>query len=100
VVITGTNFTGTTGATGVKFGSTNATSYVVNTATQITAVAPAGTANSTVDVTVTNNSQTSATSAADKYTYTGLPTVSSLAPAAGLPAGGTSVLITGTNFSW
>jgi IPT/TIG domain len=49
VSITGTNFTG---ATAVKFGSIDATSYTVNSATFITATAPANSAG-TVDVTVT-----------------------------------------------
>ena len=47
VVITGTGFTG---ATAVKFGSTVASSYTVNSATQITATSPAGSAG-TVDIT-------------------------------------------------
>lgn len=63
--ILGTQFTG---ATAVKFGATNATSYVVNSRTSITAVAPAGSAG-TVDITVTNSFGTSATSAADEFTY-------------------------------
>ena len=53
VVITGTGFGGLSGTSAVRFGSSNATSYVVNSVTQITAVAPAGTAGTTVDVTVT-----------------------------------------------
>jgi hypothetical protein len=57
VTITGTNFTG---ATGVKFGTNNATSYVVLDSTRIVAIAPAGTAGSK-DVTVTNSTGTSAT---------------------------------------
>ncbi|MGX0962453.1 hypothetical protein AB7M63_002902 [Bradyrhizobium japonicum] len=97
VVITGTNFTGTTGAGGVKFGATNATSYTVNSNTQITATAPAGSAG-TVDVTVTNGS-TSPTSAADQYTYVAAPTVTSITPTSGPTGGGTSVIITGTNLS-
>ena len=65
VIITGTNFTG---ATLVKFGNTNATSFIVNSATQITAVAPSGT--SAVDVTViVPIGGTSMTSAADLFTY-------------------------------
>ncbi|MGW1422487.1 IPT/TIG domain-containing protein [Bradyrhizobium manausense] len=98
VVITGTNFTGTTGAGGVKFGATNATGYTVNSNTQITATAPAGSAG-TVDITVTNGSATSPTSAADQYTYVAAPTVTSISPTAGPTGGGTTVIITGTNFS-
>ena len=37
----------------MKFGGTAAASYAVNTGTQITAVSPAGTSGSTVDITVT-----------------------------------------------
>ncbi|MEO5757115.1 MAG: IPT/TIG domain-containing protein, partial [Mesorhizobium sp.] len=98
VVISGTNFTSTTGAGGVKFGATNATSYTVNSDTQITAVAPAGSAG-TVDVTVTATGGTSATSAADQFTYVAAPTVTSTSPTAGPQTGGTTVIITGTNLS-
>jgi Bacterial Ig-like domain (group 3)/Autotransporter beta-domain/IPT/TIG domain len=64
VAITGT---GLTGATAVTFGTTNATSFTVNSPTQITAIAPAGA--NTVDITVTNPAGTSAISAADRFTY-------------------------------
>ncbi len=50
VVITGTDLTG---ATAVTFGGVNATSYTVDSATQITAVTPAGTPGSLADVVVT-----------------------------------------------
>jgi hypothetical protein len=66
VVITGTNLTG---ATAVKFGSTNASSFTVNSSTQITATAPSE-ADGTVDITVTTPGGTSATSGADQYTFT------------------------------
>ncbi len=46
VVITGTGFADTHGADGVTFGVTNATSYVVDSGTQITAVPPAHAAGS------------------------------------------------------
>jgi len=95
VTITGANFTG---ATAVKFGATAATTFTVNTATQITATAPAGSAG-TVDVTVTTAGGTSATSAADQYTYAAAPTVTAISPTAGPTAGGTVVTITGTNFT-
>ena len=97
VVIIGTGFTGTTGAASVQFGSTNATNYVVDSDTQITAVAPAGTG--TVDVTVTNNSAMSATSANSQYAYLAAPTVTGLSPASGPEAGTNSVVITGTGFT-
>jgi hypothetical protein len=93
VVITGTGFYG---ATSVKFGSAGASGYTVNSPGKITATAPAGTG--TVDVTVTTSKGTSALSAADQYTYTGIPTVTSISPTSGPVAGGTSVSITGTNF--
>jgi len=43
VVITGTSLGSANGASGVTFGGVNATSYVVDSATRITAVVPAGT---------------------------------------------------------
>ena len=96
VTITGTNFTG---ATAVKFGNVNAKSYVVNSATQITAVAPAHVAG-TVDVTVTTPIGTSsATGAGNDYTYGNLPTVTGLNPNHGPVTGGNTVTITGTNFT-
>ena len=95
VVITGTNFIG---ATAVRFGTVNATSFTVNSATQITAVSPAGTVGSTVQVSVTTPAGTSANTAADDFTYQGVPTVTAISPIAGPAAGGTTVVITGTNF--
>ena len=65
MTITGTGFTG---ATAVDFGTTPATNFTVVSDTTITADSPAGTG--TVDVTVTTPAGTSATSAADQFTYT------------------------------
>jgi predicted outer membrane repeat protein len=65
VIITGANFTGTTA---VFFGSTAATSFTVNSNTQITAVDPAE-APGTVDITVTGPLGNSAQSASDQFTY-------------------------------
>jgi hypothetical protein len=97
VTITGTNFAGTTG---VSFGTTAASSFVVNSTAQITAVVPAKSAG-TYDITVTTNNGTSATSSVDQFTYlsTPAPAVTSLSPSTGSTAGGTSVVITGTNFT-
>jgi len=64
VVITGTNFTN---VTAVNFGSNPASSFIVNSPTQITAISPPGTG--TVDITVTTLAGTSAISASDQFTY-------------------------------
>lgn len=64
MTITGTNLGG---ATSVKFGSTAATSYAVDSDSQVKAVSPAGTG--TVNVTVTTPHGTSVTVAADQFTY-------------------------------
>jgi hypothetical protein len=64
ITISGTGFTG---ATGVKFGSTAATGYTVDSDTSITATSPAG--SGTVDVTVTTSGGTSATGSGDQFTY-------------------------------
>jgi plastocyanin len=65
VTIAGTNFTG---ATAVKFGSINAASFTVHSATSITA-ATAGESPGPVDVTVTTPSGTSATNHNDRFTF-------------------------------
>jgi len=89
--------TGLTGATGVGFGATGATNVTVNSDTQITAVSPAGTGQ--VDVTVVTPAGTSATSAADQFTYTAAPTVTGINPSSGAAAGGDTVTITGTGLT-
>ena len=97
VTITGTGFTG---ATAVKFGSTSASAFTIFDDTTITATAPAGSAG-TVDVEVTTNNGTSSAVSADQFTYlsTAAPAITSLSPSTGSTAGGTSVTITGTNFT-
>ncbi|MCU1458139.1 MAG: Ig family protein, partial [Actinomycetia bacterium] len=95
VTITGTNLTG---ASAVKFGATAAGSFTVNSATSITATAPAGTG--TVDVTVAGPGGTSVTGAADRFTYNApAPAVTGVSPASGPAAGGTTVTVTGTNLT-
>src|SRR3989339_758464 len=98
VVITGTSFASVTGAAGVKFGVTNASSYVVNSDTQITAVAPAH-VSGLIDISVTNPIGTSGTVAADQYTYFDLPAITAVNPTFGSTAGGNAVVITGTSFA-
>ena len=79
VTITGTGFTG---ATAVDFGGDRRASFTVNSATQITATSPARRPG-TVDVTVTTPGGTSATSAADQFTYVAAPTVTGVSPNSG-----------------
>lgn len=67
VVITGTNFL--EGVADVLFDATSATSFEVDSDTQITAVAPAHAAGAT-DVTVEKATGTSATGAGSVFTYT------------------------------
>ncbi len=95
VTITGSGFTG---ATAVNFGSNTATNVTVKSDIQITCTSPAGTAGS-VHVTVTTPNGTSATATADQFTYYAPPTLTAITPNAGLTAGGTTVVITGTNFA-
>jgi hypothetical protein len=64
VTVTGTGFTG---ATEVDFGPNAGTGLTVNNDAQITVTSPAG--SGTVDVTVVGPGGTSATSAADQFTY-------------------------------
>src|SRR5262249_37555589 len=66
VAITGNNFTG---ATGVFFGGVAASSFAINSDTQITAVTPVQATPSTVDVTVTSPGGTSGLSGADQFQY-------------------------------
>jgi hypothetical protein len=96
VTITGTGFTH--GST-VKFGTNSATGVVVNSATSISVHSPVGAAG-TIHVTVTTPGGTSATSAADDFTYDALPTVTAVSPSAGPTSGGTPVTITGTGFTF
>ena len=94
MTITGTNLTG---ASEVKFGANAATGVKAESATQVTATSPAG--SGTVHVTVSTPGGTSATSAADEYTYIPAPTVTKVSPTSGPAAGGTTVTITGTNLT-
>jgi hypothetical protein len=87
VTIKGTNFTGTTAVT---FGGINAASFTVNADTMITAVLGQGNSG---DVAVTTPK---GTASVPGFAFNG-PTISSFTPTVGVA--GTTVVITGTNFS-
>jgi hypothetical protein len=95
VTITGSGFTGTTA---VDFGSTVATSFTVSSDMSLTAVSPAGTAQ-TVDVTVVNSLGTSAANSADHFMYYSTPVITGLSAVSGSTLGGTNVTITGSGFT-
>ncbi len=94
VTITGANLSG---VKEVRFGSTPAKAFKVESASVISAESPAG--KGTVGVTVTTNAGTSATGSADEFSYLALPSVSKIEPKEGPEAGGTQVTITGANLS-
>ena len=96
LTIYGSNFT--PDAT-VSFGGTAAPSVTVYSGTELAVQTPAVATPSTVDVTVTTFQGTSATTAADHFTYGYLPTVTSVSPASGPYYGGEQLTITGTNFA-
>jgi len=91
VVITGTGFGG---PTTVRFGAT-ATTFTLDSATQITAIAPGG-AVGTVQVTVTDGTGASNGVA---YEYLAVPSLTGATPGQGSTAGGTTVVLTGTGLS-
>jgi hypothetical protein len=97
VTITGSGFAE---ATGVKFGSVAATHFTIDSATSITAIAPAQTP-STVQVTVANAGGTSATSEADEFGYVApghAPAITRLSAKKGPAAGASTITISGTSF--
>jgi YD repeat-containing protein len=100
VTITGNNFNG---ATAVSFGAVavGPGGFTVNSNTSITVTSPNhGPGTATVDVTVTTAGGTSATSAADQFTYIDpTPFVSSISPNFGPTTGGTRVDILGSGFT-
>jgi hypothetical protein len=91
VVITGTNFTGTTA---VRFNGFTST-FTVDSDTQITATVPTGATDGTIAV--QNSAGTGTSSTSFDVTVQPAPTITSFSPASGSP--GTSVVITGTSFT-
>jgi hypothetical protein len=113
VIITGTNFTS---ASAVKFNGTPATSFTVNSANEITAVAPAYATNVSINMvwptglalnvpvnvtTYTGVASGTTTNNYGNFTYDILkPNITSISPTSGSTAGGNVVTITGKNLSY
>jgi hypothetical protein len=96
VTITGTVFNG---ATKVLFGTVAASSFSVVSSTDIRAVSPAQ-ASGFHNIYVTTPAGTSAPVTADQFTYAvEPPTVTAVSPSSGPLTGGTTISITGTNFT-
>ena len=94
VVLSGSGFTG---ATAVTFGSTAASSFAVNSDSQITATAPPE-AEATVAVQVTSPAGTTAASVSSEYSFV-IPNVTSVVPPYGLTSGGNTVTVNGLHFN-
>ena len=95
VTIRGVSFTG---ATAVTFGSTAATSFSVDSDSQITASAPA-LAGAYYDVLVTTPAGTTAAVPTDRYASLTPLKITSLTPSEGDPDGNTSVTVLGSGFA-
>lgn len=96
VTVSGTNFSNTPSTPTITFGGTAATGVVFLTSTALRCVTPAH-ALGPVTVVVTNpDLQTG--SLANAYTFSTIPTVTSINPTADLAAGGTPLTITGSSF--
>lgn len=93
VTIVGSHFTG---ATAVKFGTTNATTVSVVSSTHITCKTPAHAAGK-VKVTVTTPTGSGHKTTA--FQYKAIPVVTSVTPGTGSTSGATSVTIVGSNFT-
>ena len=95
VTITGTGFTG---ATSVTFNGVASSNFTVVNDTSITAVVPSGAATGAVSVIITTPSGSNNTNTLYSYVVAA-PTITSVSPSSGPPAGGNTVTITGTGFT-
>ncbi|MPY39842.1 cell shape-determining protein [Streptomyces phyllanthi] len=95
VTVTGTSFTG---ATTVRFGTKAATSFTVNSSTQITAITPSSSVGP-VNVSVTTSQGTSSQQVTFTFVAVAAPSLSTLTPSQGPTSGGTTVTLTGTNLT-
>ena len=95
ITLKGTNFFG---ASSVTVGGVAATSVNVVSENFLTAVTPAGSIGSAVSVSVTTPGGTGTLAGAFSYSSSAPPTVTVVSPEFGLPSGGTTIIVNGTNF--
>ena len=95
VTISGANLDN---VTAVYFGGVAASSFTIESATQIVAISPAN-APGTVDVTVVTPDGASAPSPNDLFSYMAAPAVTDISPPTGPADGGTLVTITGSGLA-
>ncbi len=98
VTVTGSNFTaGTT----VSFGGASASAVTVEDPAHLVATAPSG--SGVVDVTATTGNGASTPSTADEFSFGApilpVPTVTGVSPDSGPVAGGTTVIVSGTDLA-
>ncbi len=93
VTITGTGFSTTAAATAIAFGTNSGSSVSCSSSTSCRATSPAGA--DSVNVTATMAGETSPDASGNLFTYT--PAVTSLSPASGPAAGGTTITIHGSS---
>jgi hypothetical protein len=101
ITLYGTNLidaTGVTGVTGVTVGGKPATSFYVNSATQMIFNTPAGAAAGAVDVSVTTPGGTATMPGGYTY-FVPSPTITGLTPSSGPETGNIEVTLTGTNLT-
>ncbi|HEY8934609.1 MAG TPA: IPT/TIG domain-containing protein, partial [Cyclobacteriaceae bacterium] len=96
VTITGTNFSATASENQVTFNGTQAT-ITAATATQITTTVPAGATTGKIAITVNSKTATSSTDFTVESNSGNVPSITSFLPTSG--STGTTVIITGVNFS-
>jgi uncharacterized protein (TIGR03437 family) len=94
VTIIGTNLLS---AQTVTFGGVAASSFIVNSSTDITATVPVSTGVGPVSVIITT--LVGSNTANTLYTYVSVPTFTSISPTSGPIAGGTKATITGSGFT-
>ncbi|HEX6882807.1 MAG TPA: IPT/TIG domain-containing protein [Planctomycetota bacterium] len=95
IVLTGTSFTGNGTPPTVRLAGDPATSVTLLSDTSLSFVTPAGIPATSGDIVVTNSSGTATWPG---FRYHATPAITGLTPPRGRPAGGTTVLLTGSGF--